>query len=152
MKIYVECKPDEVLLKSLGIKEITIEHAHGKGNICNKLKKNKNAFGLLDEDPQSVQPKYLKNLKCKIINEFNIKLFYDENSNNFLIILCPRLEEWILESVKELKIDIKEYNLPDDANNLHKIINAKLSDFEKLICKLKESKRIKKLKELLLNI
>ena len=60
--IYVECDTDVALVKNLDIPKKEIIHAGNKGNVCNRLRKTKNSIGLIDEDPQSGQPRYIKNL------------------------------------------------------------------------------------------
>lgn len=60
--VLVECNPDVSLLRELGIPRRRIRHAGGKGDICNYLRKSKNAIALMDEDPDSSQPSYLRKL------------------------------------------------------------------------------------------
>jgi len=153
--LYVECNPDKIFLKALlESSEFLkpIRHEYGKGKICNRLKKEGNSIALIDEDPQSPQPKYLKNLEpleLDKLKELNIKCFYDKCLGNLIIMLSPRLEEWILKILKEININIRKYNLPNDANNLHKAINTNLNNFEKLIDDLKKTKKFKEIKNLI---
>jgi len=64
--IFVECNPDKTLVSTTGISHKEIEHAYGKGNVCNKLKKNRNSKGLVDEDPLSIPPNYIGKLKTSL--------------------------------------------------------------------------------------
>ncbi len=130
--IYLECYSDEALVKAFGVHKKGIFHSYSKGNVCKKLEKGFKSKGLVDEDPFSTQPSYVGKLKTNS-HEYDIKLLYDEIAKNHLIVLCPRLEDWILKAAKEAGINIKEYSLPDDANELHKIINTKLDKFIFLI-------------------
>ena len=144
--IYVECYPDKALVSSFGIPKRKIKHAYAKGNVCNRLEKSKSSKGLVDEDPLSAQPTYIKKLKL-LSDEHEIKLLYDEKKQNHLIVLCPRLEEWILKAAKEAKVDVGNYGLPDDADELHKIISAKPRKprrFENLIADIKKRSRMLK--------
>ena len=134
--ILVECNPDEALVNFLGIKKKEIIHGNGKSGICKKLKSKENIKGLVDEDPLSPQPKYIEGLKL-IEKNHNIKLLYDNDKHNFLIVLCPRLEEWILKAAKEAGVDISDYGLPDNGNDLHKVINFRIGSFKKLLVELK---------------
>jgi len=150
--IYVECKPDFVLVKSItDISKREIVHEGGKGKVCKKLEKSQNSKGLVDEDPMRSQPKYVVE-KMKVeedLSPHGIKILYD-NSNNYLFVLYPRLEGWILKATKEAKIDIKKYGLPNDEKKLHKIINIRIDKFEKLIKDLREkSKMLKTLAKLI---
>ncbi len=59
----MECEPDEVLVRSLGVPKKKIRHVHSKGNVCRRLLKNKNSVGVVDEDPESVQPSYIQKFR-----------------------------------------------------------------------------------------
>jgi hypothetical protein len=147
--IYLECNADEALIQACGVPKKKIKHVFSKGNVCRHLQKNKNAIGIVDEDPESAQPGYLEKLRLQS-HEHNIKLFYEKKSGNVLIVLCPRLEEWILKAAKEAKIQAKDFGLPDHANGLHKVINSRLEHFTKLLNEIKgKSKMINALQVLL---
>lgn len=148
--IYLECNPDKALVMAMGVHKKEIYHSGGKSNVCKNLAKNRKSIGLVDEDPYSPQPSYIGKLKIKS-NEQAIKLLYDENARNYLIILCPKLEDWILKAAKEAKVNVEDYSLPDDASELHEIINIKPEKFLRLIedLKKKKSKMLKNLETLL---
>jgi len=141
--IYIECKPDFVLVKSLGVPRREIIHLGGKPEICKQLEKRENCKGLVDEDPFSVQPSYLRRLEVQEnLSSYGLKVLKDGSKKNDLIVLCPRLEDWILKAAKEAKVDVKRYNLPDDGEKLHKMININITKFEKLIEDLKGKSRM----------
>ena len=151
--IFIECKPDHALVKPLTNiirREITHEFK-GKGEICNRLRKQANCKALLDEDPFGTQPRYMK--EAKLVNdlhEHDLKLLHDSANKNYLIVLCQRLEEWVLKAAREAGIDVRKYSLPNDAARLHREINIRLDKFEKLLEELKgSSNRLKTLKRLL---
>lgn len=54
--LYVECYPDELLARLFHVPHRHIRHAHGKGNILNRLRRSKAGIGLVDEDPLAAQP------------------------------------------------------------------------------------------------
>jgi hypothetical protein len=147
--IYTECKPDSALVKTLGISKKQIIHVGNKPDVCKRLEKHKNCNGLVDEDPFSVQPLYLKKLQEKEnLSDCGLKILNDNSKNNDLIILCPRLEEWVLKAAKEADLDISRYNLPDDGEQLHKVINLDIRKFETLIKDLKgKSEMVKALQK-----
>ncbi len=148
--IYTECKPDSYLVGILGIPKKQIIHQQGKPEVCKQLAKRENWKGLIDEDPFSIQPTYLKKLEqTENLSNYGLKILKDASKNNDLIILSPNLEGWILKAAKEAKIDIKRYNLPNNEEKLHEEINTDLRKFERLINDLKDdSERVKVLKEL----
>ena len=150
--IYTECKPDSCLVRTLGIPKKQIIHLGGKPEVCKQLAKREDWKGLIDEDPFSVQPPYLKRLQVKgnLSGDYGFMVLHDNSKNNDLFVLCPLLEEWVLKAAKEAGIDIKKYNLPDDGEQLHKEINLDLRKFERLMKDLKEkSKMIKALEKAL---
>lgn len=147
--IYLECYSDEALVKALGIHKKEIYHSGNKGNVCKKLVKSRNSKGLVDEDPSRTQPPYIGKMRTKS-NEDDIKLLYDDSTKNHLIVLCPKLEDWILKAAKEARVNVEDYSLPDDAYELHKIINIKLEKFVQLIEDIKtRSKMLKTLEKLI---
>ena len=149
--IYVECKPDFTLVRTITkIPKKHIIHAGGKSEICRKLEKQQNCTGLIDEDPLSIRPPYIE--KMEIVDnllQHELKVLYDTSRGNYLVVLRPRLEEWILKAAQEASTDVRKYGLPDDAGKLHQEINANLDKFERLIENLKDSGRLKTLKKLL---
>lgn len=143
--IYTECKPDSALVNTLGIRKKEIIHLGGKPEVCKQLEKRENWKGLVDEDPFSVQPPYLKKLQVREnLSNYGFKILNDTSNNNDLIVLCPRLEEWVLKATKAAEMDIKKYNLPDDGERLHKEINIDIDKFERLIKDLREKSRMLK--------
>jgi hypothetical protein len=137
--IYTECKPDSSLVRILGIPKKHIIHQQGKPEVCKQLAKRENLKGLVDEDPSSVQPSYLKRLPVKEdLPTYGLKILNDTSKHNDLIILTPRLEEWILKAAKDAGVDIKRYKLPDDGEQLHKVINLDLKKFDRLVNDLKD--------------
>lgn len=147
--IFLECNADKTLLTSLGIQSQEICHVFSKGNVCNRLRKTKNCLGLVDEDPGSGQPQYMGTLTLVSHNNA-VKLLSEENNQNKLVVLCPRLEDWIVEAAKQAEVDLASYHLPENGNGLHKVVNTRLDEFERLIKDMKEaSQRLKHLMSLI---
>lgn len=149
--IYVECKPDLALVRAITeIPRKEIIHEGGKSEVCRRLEKRMNCKGLVDEDPQSSQPPYIRRMKEeRDLSKHKVKILHDNSNENYLVVLCPRLEEWILEAAKEANIDVRNYNLPDDPAKLHEEINFNLKKLEELIKALRNFNRLKTLKRLL---
>ncbi len=147
--IYVECDADKALVNAMDIPRKEISCEGGKPNVCKRLEKSRDSKGLVDEDPTQLQPRYIEKLKMNS-NEYDTKLLYEEKSQNHLIVLCPTLEDWILKAAKDAKVNVEDYSLPDDAYELHKIINIKLEKFVQLIEDIKRrSKMLKTLEKLI---
>ncbi len=141
--ILVECKPDEVLIRALEIPGMRIFHHSGKGNICRRLQRLQNAIAIMDEDPHSLQPHYLRGLgsvSSQVAGEagaFNIRVLRDGQRGHCILILCPRLEGWILDVARRNRIEVQQFGLPDQEKALHREILNKLPGFERLIRQLK---------------
>lgn len=129
--IFVENEAHKALVKAIGFLEKEIIIANGKGNVCNKLEKEKNCRGLVDEDPLSSQHSYFDKLEHKEVKN-DSKLYYDGRSKNFLIVLCPIAEKWILKAAAEVKVNVSEYNLPDNPNELYKVLHTDRKKYKNL--------------------
>lgn len=146
----VECDADVVLVSELAsISERKIMHAYGKHNVLRRLIfKDTDSIGMVDQDPLRIQPK-------KFLQRFNeisysatdkLKILCFPRRNNRLIVLYPRLEEWILEASRRAGISVQKYNLPSHPDNLHEIINLKTNRFRQLVHDLKQrSNRVRTL-------
>ncbi len=113
--IYVEDKPQEILVEELGLKA---KGKGGKGNVVENLKEKRGAIGVVDEDPWDYQPPYLRNLKEGEKNH-GVIVKEDKERGNKVLILCPRWEEWIIDAIKEAKIKIESF--PLDPSKLREI-------------------------------
>jgi len=139
--IFIECKPDFVLVNLLGIAGRDIRHAGNKSGVCKRLMKGSNENGLVDEDPLANSPPYIDGLSF-LESQYGIKILNDKKRANYLIVICPRLEDWVLKAAREARINIRSYDLPDDAEGLHRVINVNIDKFEKLIKNLKGKSRM----------
>ena len=124
--IYVECKPDELLARHLtGLPQRQVVHeAKGKGGVCNRLMRSTDQLAMVDEDPGSAQPRYMAQLSLSHESpNAGLKLYYDGTRNNRVVVLRPRLEEWLLRAAADLGLSMRDYGLPERANRLHSVIN-----------------------------
>jgi hypothetical protein len=147
---HLECLPDECLAKTLGHSNGDIYHHNDKGRVCRYMQSNKNVVGMVDEDPNSAQPPYLRSLK-EVSFIHNIRSLEDSTMRNRLVVLCPRLEEWIIKVCDLNQVDITQFGLSKRGNDLHREINGKLKNLESLILHLRDKKapEIKHLDKLL---
>ena len=123
--VFVECNPDEVLAKSLGITRKSLTHNNDKGRVCNSLEtKATFSIGMIDEDPNSAQPTYLGKLELHV-EKYGVKILLDKKRKNKLIILRPRLEEWIIAQAKVSNLKLKKFGLKEDPKELHQLFAGK---------------------------
>lgn len=72
--IFVECFNDELFLKIIGVPKKSIKHVAGKSNVIRHLLKiDANSIGVIDEDPNSMQPKQFEDFDI-VNSEYTIKL------------------------------------------------------------------------------
>jgi hypothetical protein len=136
-KCHVECLPEEVLMLNLGVgftREI-IEHHKGSGAVCVALAEGENLFGLIDEDPQRElqHPYYDKLYKKPESEEHNIRYSIDSKKKNKLVFIKPSFEPWLIEIARKSRVHMSDYNLSDDPDILHREINFKKADLQKLL-------------------
>jgi len=131
--IVLECNPDEALIKVLGYSRKMITHQSSKGEVINYLERNPASIGIVDEDPGSAKPTYFSKFSLETEERFGIESYKITKLGTRLIVIKPRLEEWILKHAKELKIDPGKHSLPSNGNELHKIINTRISKFESML-------------------
>ena len=131
MLLILECKADEKLAMTLGVSRKSIRHQNDKGNVCNFLDKHTNVMGLIDEDPNSAQPRYLNGART-IGSIHNVRVLQATN-NNKIIVLLPRLEDWIIFICSLSKVNPDDFFLSSSPNQLHKEINYKLDQMENLL-------------------
>ncbi|MEI9919581.1 MAG: hypothetical protein WDO14_12350 [Bacteroidota bacterium] len=133
MKIALECKPDERLVMGLGVPRKKVLHQNDKGDVCNFLQKSIGNIGLIDEDPNGSQPRLLS--QFKILSE-NHRIRNLTDKKNSLVVICPRLEDWIVEVCHNADVKLSDYSLASNPKDLAKEINYKLDKFDRLIAAL----------------
>lgn len=155
MVLVVECKADTALIKILtSASKKNLIHGGNKTGVLEVLLKDfENSTGVIDEDPWSLQPPDLQRFKMKQdATSHNLKILQQTRTNNSLIMLCPRLEEWILKAANEAHVSPSKYGLPHDAAELRKQITAQTDKFEKFVKAIKDrSKRIEELRKHLIS-
>ena len=119
--IFVECYPDELLLRTLGISRQSLRHERCKGNVVKRVRDLAQAVGLIDEDPDSTQPKELRNYQVTKETEGLRLLVHRDADRRKLVMVCPRLEEWIFRRSAVSGVSPAKFNLPKDAESLHRI-------------------------------
>lgn len=144
MAISVECNADEKLVKLLLSEEVETLHQNGRGNILNYLRKKStmSGIGLIDEDPGSAHTRDFVSSYEEVECVGNVRRFYRKDNNDITVImLSPRLEEWIISRASDSGIKMSDYSLPDDGIKLHDRYHYEKEDnFTSLINKLIELK------------
>ncbi|MFZ6010524.1 MAG: hypothetical protein ACOYXT_09265 [Bacteroidota bacterium] len=140
--IILECYADEHLVRALGATSKGIKHAFSKGEVCNLLRKSVDTVGIIDEDPGAGKPEYERRLlNNRILENDKIIVCEDRKLRNRLILIRPKLENFVIKLAEENKIEVSDFNLSPDPGKLHDELAfkrnlQKLNSFEKLIAEL----------------
>jgi hypothetical protein len=144
LKVCVECNPDAVLAETLGFKEPI--HAKGNAKVTRYVCENEGVVGLQDEEPNSIPPRMLARF-TEVRREHDMRLM--EWEGHRIVVLYPRLEEWILKTAERAQIDPEEmrFNLPRDPGRLKNVINKRLDNLRRLTEALADTERMRALRE-----
>jgi hypothetical protein len=142
MKVLVECDADEAVLRALGLPRKQLLHFGGKYELVKKLKDRAHDVGMVDEDPGKVQPKDMGNyLKAESAEGLHL-LIRQGSGGQRLVIVCPKLEDWLLDRAKSSGIRPEDYGLPGEPDHLHSIPRyEQKQNFLHFLTELKERNR-----------
>ena len=139
MRALVKCYPDAALLSTLGVSKKQLRHERCKGEIVKRVLKFDCAIGLIDEDPASAQPRELDNYKQVQAAEGLRLLIRRDDTNKRLILICPRLEDWLIARARSSGIQPGNYKLPSDPDRLHDIPRYEQKEgFQRFLAEMKE--------------
>lgn len=152
--IYVEGKVDEALVIGLGLTRQEVSRELNKEEVLKQLARQSDCRGMVDEDPNSPRPIQLSRMIVAADHDqLGLRVYDDTARHNRVILLRPRLEEWLLRAAGDAGLDVggRRYNLPSSPTQLHREINLDLRKVERLVADLTEtdSPRIRQLRALL---
>ena len=151
MSLYVECKPDETVALALGVARHDLEHALSRAGVCIQVSRQTGSTGMVDEDPDSAPHPYMRSLAQQSW-EHRIRVLFDESRKNRIVVISPRLEEWLVESVRAAGLKLTDFGFESDSGrHLHGEINQRLGSLDRLVQELlaKKSPRILRLQSLI---
>ncbi len=136
MSLFVECKPDETLAIALGISKRDLVHAGNRAGVCAQVSRRSGTTGMVDEDPGTAPQHYMKSLEEKPV-EHDIRVLVDSQRQNRLVVICPRLEDWLVQSAKSGGLKMTDFGFEsDNGRHLHREINHRLENLDRLVNKL----------------
>ena len=117
--IIPECFADTLLVESLGF----VKPNHQK-NISQVIKFSTNSiyrfsFGIIDDD-KNKPPKLEKEFE-KITETYGLRLYQRKNASNYLIVLKPAFEKWVLFAAEMAGVKPEDLNLPKDLKEFGKL-------------------------------
>lgn len=143
MKVLVECSADEAVLRTLGVPKKQLSHFGGKDKLITQLKDVPGAVGMVDEDPDSIQHPDLKASYRRAESAEGLRLMTRQGTGGQrLVVICPKLEDWLIERAKSSGIRPEDYGLPSDPDRLHSIPRYEQKEgFRRFLAELKERDR-----------
>ncbi|MBN1509869.1 MAG: hypothetical protein JW955_23685 [Sedimentisphaerales bacterium] len=123
MTFLVEDAPQRSLLRSLGIPRKSILVMGAKGNVIKKLKDRPGDVGIVDEDPDSIQTQSHELANYPVVERGEgLQLRARRGGGGQrLIVLCPRVERWLIDRAGACEIDPRQYGLPSTARELENL-------------------------------
>ena len=118
--LYVEGTADRTLAWKLGVDKGEITGANGKGRVLRQLVRQPNYRGLVDEDPFSPQPNLLNRfveIGTDESRRLGLRVYRLGQRGNTLIMLCPRLEDWLIQTTRDVGLMLDGYGLPTNAKS-----------------------------------
>jgi len=145
----VQARPNPGPRRDAASPKAVVHELQGKGRVVYQVRKGSHSLGLVDEDPGAAQPRLLREMPTvKDLQERAMQLKQDSRGNR-IVVLRPRLEEWIVSAARDAGVRLGDYSLPNDPLELHKVINVNLAKFGVLVGDLINSPRLRALAGLL---
>lgn len=114
-------------------------HQASIGDVCNFLKKSELSFAIIDEDLKSSRPKYLSEFAVAV-EKYSIRVLKNSTLTKTILVLRPRLEEWIYEQCQISKINPKDFQFPPTDREFKAVINKRLVPYGKMVDSLIENR------------
>ncbi len=134
LNILPECFVDTKVVEIITYASEKYNHQHGCGQIANQLKnrlKNNVAIGIIDED-KNKGPVANYFLEFEEIKSENGLILKRHNAREqYLILICPEIEQWLLTNAIAVGIEPSAFNLPQKLKGFKQI--TKTQDIDKNI-------------------
>jgi hypothetical protein len=122
LRIVPECYVDTKVAEIIG--RSRYNHQHGCSDVANHLKnhlKDKMALGIVDEDQnKGFIAKYLLEFNF-IIAENDLILKQHKSRMQFLILISPEIEKWLLQNANTVGVVPIDYDLKDNLLGFKKL-------------------------------
>jgi hypothetical protein len=142
MKVCYECYADGTVLRACGFGRMQVDHKRSKYRVVWAVLRLDGRLGLVDEDPGQTPSDDLARFR---MTQHGHDLMTLEYEGLHLVVIRPRLEEWLLRTARLAHIDVRDYGLPDEAEKLHGIIDEELDKLDRLLQALKGHERMRAL-------
>jgi hypothetical protein len=143
LDVIPECYVDTNMIETLVSPDQRYNHQKGCGTVAKVMKENFKddfALGIIDKDKKQLD--YLNEFD-EISQKGSLILHKHKTRNHFFIQICPAMEKFMINSAKEVGLNLNDFGLSSELNELKKQAKSTTS---------KEDIRFKKLvKELVRN-
>lgn len=131
LSILPECHVDTKVAEIITYASEKYNHQHGCGQIANQLKnrlKDNVALGIIDEDKNKgpIAKYFLEFEEMKKENGLILKRH--THKKQYLILICPEIEDWLLMNANATNIDPLSYNLPSNLKGFKQITKTQNID------------------------
>jgi hypothetical protein len=137
VKVFVECYHDWALARAMGFSRPQLGHALTKANVLRQLAEfDGEAAGIIDEDAGKLHSNYARQManykECN--NGYGLRLMSRSgDSRKSLVLIDPRLEEWLCARASARNFHFSKYGLSSSASALRNITrpdqNARFNQF-----------------------
>ncbi|MBC8109810.1 MAG: hypothetical protein H7Y04_01980 [Verrucomicrobia bacterium] len=83
----------------------------------------KTIIGMVDDDNPNRTPRYFDEFEI-VKSENNIHLKKHKEYKQYLLVVCPVMEKWLLDVVSQNDIDLEKYHLPPNLDKFKKITKS----------------------------
>lgn len=131
LSILPECYVDTKLAAIVTRSSEKYNHQHGCGQIANLLKtklKDTIALGIIDEDKNKgpIANYFLEFATIKYENGLILKKHRERKQ--YLILICPEIEKWLLMNANSVQVNPSDFNLAFDLHGFKQITKTQNID------------------------
>lgn len=135
----MECFADVALARAVGVLRGQIRHEGDKGNVLKALRKSAAGIGLVDDDGKGPRFGLLKEYREIELRHDLVLMNHADGSPRRVVIICPRLEDWLYARAKWSGLEPVRFGFPADADRLHSIPRYERNPrFAEFLAELKE--------------
>ncbi|MBN8877036.1 MAG: hypothetical protein J0I32_05775 [Sphingobacteriales bacterium] len=119
--VIPECFVDTNLTETLVPPKRGYNHQHGCGTVARVMIKTFSdsfAVGIIDKDKQEID--YLKQFEI-LVKEGNLFLHKHKTRHHYIIQISPAMERFILDNAEAAGINLEDFGLPSNLNDLKDI-------------------------------
>lgn len=132
LNIVPECYVDTKVAEIAGQATRKYNHQHSCGDVANQLKnklKDNVSIGIIDEDKhKGPAAKYFSEFDV-VKTENNLILKKHKTRKQYLVLVCPEIEEWLMADASYVNINPTDYDLPESMKGFKEI--TKTQDIDK---------------------